>query len=220
MTRNIFVLIFVLFLGFVQSELLVKLVPGRGVKLVVTDNSVRVRAGPCTDQRIITSLNTGVVVTSLGESKTSCGHTWWKISGSFSGEGWMASQFLRRVDSDKGSITAAWSLQQVGKGYTQRPCPHECCRLGPNCFDCSGLVYIGYKRVGINIPISTHGYNSRTMQLITGNPKVGDLLWRVGHVQIYIGNNQVVEAANTRLGVIKSAFNRNKFTHIYRPLGM
>ena len=133
----------------------------------------------------------------------------------------MASQFLNRQgNSNKGQIVANWALKQVGKGYTQKPCPADCCRLGPKCFDCSGLVYVGYKMVGVTIPISTHTYNERTMQLVRGNPRVGDLLWRVGHVQIYIGNNQVVQAANTRLGVIKSTFSRNAFTHIYRPKGL
>ena len=37
--------------------------------------------------------------------------------------------------------------------------------------------------------------------------EVGDILWRSGHVGIYIGNNQVVHAGSTATGIHTSTAN-------------
>ena len=91
---------FVLLFALVNCETSVLLAPGRGTKLVVNAQSVRVRAGPCTDQRIITTVNTGLVVESLGESKTGCGHTWWKVKGPF-GEGLKIKKKIKKKTNSR-----------------------------------------------------------------------------------------------------------------------
>ena len=77
---------------------------------------------------------------------------------------------------------------------------------GPNAFDCSGLVcYVyGYARgrttyAMINSIKASGGWKTSTDQL-----SYGDLVFEYGgsHVGIYIGNGQIVHAANPSSGVI------------------
>lgn len=82
-------------------------------------------------------------------------------------------------------VSAAWS--QVGKATyvwgTQIPYVS---------FDCSGLVQWCYAQAGISIPRqSTSIKNSGT---IVSDPRPGDICWTPGHVAIYIGNGQMIEA--------------------------
>ena len=59
-------------------------------------------------------------------------------------------------------------------------------------FDCSGLVQWCYAQAGISIPRqSTAIKNSGT---IVSDPRPGDICWTPGHVAIYIGNGQMIEA--------------------------
>jgi cell wall-associated NlpC family hydrolase len=79
--------------------------------------------------------------------------------------------------------------------------------------------------LGITVPLSTHTYNDNTMQRVTGAPRPGDLLWRhdsqVQHLQIYIGNNEIVEAQNERTGVVRGRYGGwMRHTAIWRPKNM
>jgi cell wall-associated NlpC family hydrolase len=88
-------------------------------------------------------------------------------------------------------VAIKYALNQVGKPYVWGA-------SGPNAFDCSGLVYAAFKHAGYHFPagrpttgtLITMGHSIKKSQL-----KPGDLVFPdPGHVQIYIGNGQVVEA--------------------------
>ena len=75
---------------------------------------------------------------------------------------------------------------------------------GPNTFDCSGLTQYCHKKLGISIP-RTSLEQSKSGKLVSkSNLQVGDLIfWKttsapVGHVGMYIGNNQFIHAPNSR----------------------
>lgn len=96
-----------------------------------------------------------------------------------------------------GGVSAALAL--VGHPYVNGA-------SGPNAFDCSGLVcYVyGYARgrttyAMINSIKASGGWKTSTDQL-----SYGDLVFEYGgsHVGIYIGNGQIVHAANPSSGVI------------------
>ncbi|OUP84123.1 hydrolase [Lachnoclostridium sp. An169] len=59
-------------------------------------------------------------------------------------------------------------------------------------FDCSGLTQWCYAQAGISIP------RTSSEQLAAGtivtDPQPGDICWTQGHVAIYIGNGQMIEA--------------------------
>lgn len=81
----------------------------------------------------------------------------------------------------------AFVTAQLGKPYCYAG-------VGPDCFDCSGLVTAAY---GMTLP---HGSES----IYASYPKVpmdqlapGDVVWLPGHVGIYVGGGSVIHAPRT-----------------------
>lgn len=90
------------------------------------------------------------------------------------------------------------ALAQVGKSYAWGA-------AGPNSFDCSGLVYWSFTQAGWNIPRTTSGgYGNMGKAVTWAGIQPGDLIWNYSHIAIYVGNGRVVEAANSRVGVVNS----------------
>lgn len=95
-----------------------------------------------------------------------------------------------------GAAVAAWALTQVGK-------PYVWAAAGPNAYDCSGLVVAAYARLGIRLPHNDQALMGVGRAVSRSELRPGDVIQPfVGHVVIYIGNGRIVEAANSRLGVI------------------
>lgn len=71
--------------------------------------------------------------------------------------------------------------------------------------DCSGFVQSVYKHFGISLP-RTSGEQGASGRLVDGvkNAQPGDLVWYSGHIGIYIGNEQIVHASNSKVGIITS----------------
>lgn len=91
-------------------------------------------------------------------------------------------------------------------------------RRGPRCFDCSGLVNKAWELQGVTVPWTTHGYpTSNMIRVAPSNVQPGDVLYRSGHVGMFVGNGEVVHAANTKQGVIKVKFSSFRYETIYRP---
>jgi cell wall-associated NlpC family hydrolase len=74
-------------------------------------------------------------------------------------------------------------------------------------FDCSGLVYWAYGRLGIELPHSSYALYGRGRQVARSRMKPGDLLFfsGLGHVGIYIGRGRMVHAphSGSRVEVIR-----------------
>lgn len=98
-----------------------------------------------------------------------------------------------------GSAGAAvqYALDQVGDTYVWGA-------AGPDTFDCSGLTMMAWRQAGVNLA------HSSKIQMSSGTPvsqselAPGDLVFYyqpVSHVGIYIGNGQIVHAANPRTDV-------------------
>ncbi|HBI72753.1 MAG TPA: hydrolase Nlp/P60 [Lachnospiraceae bacterium] len=80
--------------------------------------------------------------------------------------------------------------------------------------DCSGFVWRIYQDFGYSIPrVSADQAVSAGRKVSLGERQPGDLLFytnssgRVSHVAMYIGNNRIVHAANSRQGIITSQYN-------------
>ena len=73
--------------------------------------------------------------------------------------------------------------------------------------DCSGFVQQIFKLFGVKLPRTSRDQAKEGTAVTSGNKKVGDLIFYanssgvVDHVAIYIGNNQIVHAANTKSGI-------------------
>lgn len=66
-------------------------------------------------------------------------------------------------------------------------------------FDCSGLVYWAYGRLGIALPHSSYALYGLGRRVAPSRMKVGDLLFfsGLGHVGIYIGRGRMVHAPHS-----------------------
>jgi len=69
----------------------------------------------------------------------------------------------------------------------------------PNGFDCSGLAYYAYKRVGVAIPRDSVAQQKAAKPVDLAHAAAGDLLffdtrWNRHHVAIYIGDRRFVHA--------------------------
>ena len=91
-------------------------------------------------------------------------------------------------------------------------------------FDCSGFVkYLYQTYLNISLPRSSSEYTKykgTKKQVSLKSLQPGDILWRSGHVGMYIGNDTMVHAANPRTGIVVVSFSKNQksdpFTTAYR----
>jgi cell wall-associated NlpC family hydrolase len=63
-------------------------------------------------------------------------------------------------------------------------------------FDCSGLVYWAYGRVGVELPHSSYALYDQGRKVARSRMKPGDLLffYGLGHVGVYVGRGRMVHA--------------------------
>ena len=85
-------------------------------------------------------------------------------------------------------VAIQFALAQVGK-------PYKWGATGPDSFDCSGLVYAAF---GKKIGRTTYQQILMGVGIAQNDMEPGDLCFPdVGHVQLYIGGGNVVEAPHT-----------------------
>ena len=88
-------------------------------------------------------------------------------------------------------VAIQFALAQVGK-------PYRYGGTGPDSYDCSGLVQASYAAAGISLPRTSEEQILVGQNVPQSDLAPGDLVFPdVGHVQIYLGNGQIVEAAHT-----------------------
>lgn len=95
-----------------------------------------------------------------------------------------------------GEELVAFALQFVGNPY----------RWGGNSLtngcDCSGFVNLVYKQFGFtNVPRQSQLFKYYGEPVAFANLKAGDIVVYPGHVGIYIGNGNIVEAQSTKAGI-------------------
>lgn len=104
-------------------------------------------------------------------------------------------------------------------GYSQE------LRMSEFYYDCSSLVYRLYKKFfGIEMPSTTYDYDNYNQYYIGSPTNVqlmpGDVLWRSGHVIMYIGNGNYVAARSAKLPKPQQIeiyqANPASFTRVYR----
>jgi cell wall-associated NlpC family hydrolase len=99
--------------------------------------------------------------------------------------------------SGRAGAAVNYALAQVGDSYVYGA-------AGPDSFDCSGLTMMAWAQAGVGLPHSSSGQMSSGPSVSSSALQPGDLVFYyspVSHVGIYIGNGQIVHAANPSTGV-------------------
>jgi cell wall-associated NlpC family hydrolase len=102
------------------------------------------------------------------------------------------------VPAPSGPVATAisFALAQLGK-------PYQWGAVGPNAYDCSGLVYAAYAAAGIHIARTTYQWRQDGPQVPLSQIEPGDLLFSAGsdgtpsnpgHVVMYLGGGEIIQA--------------------------
>jgi cell wall-associated NlpC family hydrolase len=100
--------------------------------------------------------------------------------------------------STQAEKAVAFAYEQLGKPYVWGA-------TGPDSFDCSGLAQAAWSSAGVAIPRTTYEQWAALPHISTSALEPGDLLYfdGVGHVAIYVGNNEIIDAPQTGRDVEK-----------------
>jgi cell wall-associated NlpC family hydrolase len=102
-----------------------------------------------------------------------------------------AARRARRV-----ATAIAYARAQVGK-------PYRFATAGPDTFDCSGLVMRAWEAAGVRLPRVTWDQINAGERITRDRLAAGDLVFtnNGGHVVLYVGDGQVVNAGHTGVAV-------------------
>ncbi|WP_341230984.1 NlpC/P60 family protein [Nocardioides salarius] len=115
--------------------------------------------------------------------------------------------------SGRAAAAVQYALAQVGKSYVYGA-------AGPSAFDCSGLTMMAWRQAGVSLPHSSSAQYGGGTKVSTSALQPGDLVYYyspISHVGIYIGNGQIVHAANPSTGVQVTGVNSMPLVGATRP---
>ena len=184
---------------------------------VYTTANLNLRNGASMSTSVATTVSRGTALTTTGRTAgiwtqvNYHGHNLWASSTYLTTTNPAPTPKPRPAPSPSVSPSSAraaivnYAKAQVGKAYIWGG-------EGPNGFDCSGLVLKAYQQAGIYLPHYSGSQIARGHRISLDEIQPGDLLAKPGggHIAIYVGNGQIVEAANPRAGV--------RLTSIYSSL--
>jgi cell wall-associated NlpC family hydrolase len=169
------------------------------------------RTQPSTGSRVMRSLNPGEQVTVLGSPN----RFWYHIKDNNNVQGYVSSSFLSLnsgtgvtpLPSQPNTAAAAgnnsklisFAKQLMGTPYKFASGPYPSTRT----FDCSSFTQYVFREAGLKLPRSSRSQAQTGTTISRSQLKPGDLLFfsvpgrfannrTVGHVGIYIGNNQII----------------------------
>lgn len=100
----------------------------------------------------------------------------------------------------------------VSAAYSQLGVPYVWGGTTPGVgLDCSGLTQYCYRQAGISIPRNTESQYAQGKKLSLSEAQPGDILYRTGHVGIYIGGDRYIHASH-RGEVVKIDSGISSFT--------
>ena len=195
-------------------------------KTVYTTCSLNVRSGAGTSYSVIGVLASGKSASVVGTSGS-----WYKIKYG-SGYGYIGSAYTTSTAPSSNSTPSTpntpssnSSIVSYAKTFLGRPYVYGA--AGPSSFDCSGFTQYVYAHFGKSIPRSSAAQYASCSKISKSSLRAGDLVFfsnsssggSVGHVAIYMGNGQIIHAANSRRGVCTDSLNSSYYTSHYIGAG-
>ena len=123
-------------------------------------------------------------------------------------------------DDTRGLIAARWALTQLGK-------PYQWGSAGPDSYDCSGLVMVAWEHAGVQLGRTTYVQWTEGTPVPGNQLQPGDLVFfepspqGPGHVGIYIGDSDYVDAPETgqdvRIDSLSEPWSIAEYTGARRP---
>ena len=103
-------------------------------------------------------------------------------------------------NSSSSNVSGSWRSIVIAAASSKLGCSYVWGAGGPSSFDCSGFTSWCYAQAGISI---THysGGQSAFCSKPASQAQPGDVVYRRGHVGIYIGNGTTIEAIDVGSGV-------------------
>lgn len=112
----------------------------------------------------------------------------------------------------KGNTATAQAI--VDAAYSQLGVPYVWGGSTPGVgLDCSGLVQYCHSVAGISLPHYSESQYAGGTKVST--PEPGDICWKPGHVGIYIGNGQMIEAQQTGTNIMISPVRAQGFVRYW-----
>ena len=192
-----------------------------------TTSGLNVRSGPGTSYASKGTLSYGQAVSVVDSSSY-----WYKIKFG-SGYGYVGSKYLSTskpssttsTPSTPDTPSSSSSIVSYAKSFLG--CSYVYGAAGPNSFDCSGFTKYVYAHFGKSIPRSSASQYASCTKISKSSLRAGDLVFfsnsssggSVGHVAIYMGNGQIIHAANSSRGVCTDSLNSSYYTSHYIGAG-
>ena len=185
----------------------------------IQGTEVRLRAGADLSAQILGSYDTGTTMKVIGVSGE-----WYKVS--YNGtEGYVHSDYMT-LEALPG-VTAAYAAytpgqQIVNTAMQYMGVPYVWAGTSPSGFDCSGLVYYCYKENGYSINRTAASIYSNGVAVDRSELQPGDAICftdgsysYIGHVGIYIGNNEFIHASSSSGCVTINSLSENYYNNHY-----
>jgi len=107
----------------------------------------------------------------------------------------LAGVVLSATPAEAATLQArAYSVIKAQKGD-----PYRYGAAGPNAFDCSGLIYYGYRKSGKTLARTAQGQYNKSKHISKSSRRVGDLVFfgstrSIYHVGVYAGSGKIWHA--------------------------
>ncbi len=179
-------------------------IPTAGVK--VATETLNIRTGPGKTRKVVGTLRAGSRISLTGKLSRGFaqisydGHLRWVSitylasgTGTASGGGSSggAGGGTSVSSASKGKRALAFAESQLGK-------PYRYGAVGPNSYDCSGLVLAAWKAAGVALPRTSQQQYAQGHRIAKSQLRAGDLVFfygqRPSHVAMYVGDGMVIHA--------------------------
>ncbi len=95
--------------------------------------------------------------------------------------------------------TSTQAGKAVAFAYAQLGKPYQWGAIGPDSFDCSGLMYAAWQAAGVTLPRDTYEEWAQLPHIPMSSLQPGDLILYNGesHVAMYVGDGYIIDAPHT-----------------------